>query len=94
MAAIRKMLDLSTFHLPEEVFKNLSGYSGVVCYPITYGLLVWVPDDPIESFEVMPDEEIPPEVFHVMVYARSLGCDYVLFDRDAPIEAGLAIWSW
>jgi hypothetical protein len=30
----------------------------------------------------------------VQLHARSLGCDYVLFDRDAEVDPYLPSWQW
>ncbi len=35
-----------------------------------------------------------PEILVVQLRARSLDCDYVLFDSDAGIEATLPTWDW
>lgn len=94
MSVIRKFLDLSTAHLPQSVMEGLSGFENVVAYTHgEYGAFLWVPDDPQESNDFM-DEPIPAEVLAVQLYARSLGCDYVMFDRDADTDEALPTWDW
>lgn len=94
MAVIRKFLDLSTAHLPRHIIGILNSFENIVAYNHTeYGTFMWVPDDPQESNDGMA-EPIPVEVVAVQLYARNLGCDYVLFDRDAEIDDALPSWDW
>jgi hypothetical protein len=90
---IRSFLDLSTNNLPQEVFTELTSFDGVVAYPTTHGALLWVPDDPQSSHD-FADEPAPDEVLAVQLHARSLGCDYVLFDGDAEVDPQLPSWQW
>lgn len=105
---IIKVLDLSTAHLPESLMNGpigpLNSIEGVIAYAHgEYGFLLWVPDDPQEHADDYPnpadddvcsDEGVPAEVLAVQLYARGLGCDYVLFDRDADTNADLPTWDW
>ncbi len=93
MPTIRTFLDLSTAHLPEDVCDTLSAQPGVVAYAITYGWLMWVPDDPDDS-SASGDEPVPELVLNIQRFARSLCCDYVLFDADADQVADLPTWTW
>jgi hypothetical protein len=90
---IRRMLDASTGSLPEPVFQALDGHPWIVVHPTGYGALMWVPDDPADSARVC-DPPVPAEVLAVQMYARSLGCDYVMFDADAGPLPGLPSWEW
>jgi hypothetical protein len=96
---IRQMLVLSTSHLPEQygsVFRGvnpLGSADGVIAHKLTYGFLMWVPDDPVESSGAMT-EEVPPEILAVQIYARSLRCDYVMFDSDGDTVDDLPTWEW
>ncbi len=105
MSRIIKVLDLSTSHLPEKVMNEpLNSIDGVIAYEHgEYGYLLWVPDDPQEHADDYPnpadddassDEGVPAEVLAVQLYARSLGCDYVLFDRDGDTDDALPTWKW
>lgn len=89
---IRKLLDLSSKHLPPELgMDGLNTHPGVLAYRITYGWLVWVPNDPGDS----PLSEPPPAaLLNVQRYARHHGCDYILFDADGDTIDGLPTWSW
>lgn len=89
---IRKVLDLTTAHLPPQ-YAELKGTSGVVAHDYEYGFLMWVPNDPKESSEAM-DDEVPPEILKIQLYARRLDCDYVLFDRDGDENEELPTWAW
>jgi hypothetical protein len=89
---IIKMLDATTGHLPEKVCQDLNGYDGVIATDREYGWLLWVPEDPAGHAEEYG--EIPAEVVALQVFARELGCDYVLLDRDADRVDGLPHWEW
>ncbi len=89
---IIKMLDATTGHLPQEICQDLNGYDGVIATDRTYGWLLWVPEDPAEHAGETGD--VPAEVVALQVFARGLGCDYVLLDRDADRVDGLPHWDW
>lgn len=94
-ATIRKMLDLSTNHLPHELGfgeyvegpTNLCGEDGVIAYDLVHGFLMWVPEDPEDSGLFC--DPIRPEILAIQIYARSNDCDYVLFDADGPTNPDL-----
>jgi hypothetical protein len=70
-----------------------SAWGGAVgVYPTEHGALVWVPDDPEES-AAAGDEAIPLELIVIQKYARRLGCDYVLFDADGPVDDALDVFE-
>lgn len=46
---VRRLLDLSTAHLPPEMRAALALGPGVIAYPLDHGALMWVPDDPEDS---------------------------------------------
>ena len=92
---IRRMLNLSTVHLPEDLGTpgGLDTVAGVVAHATEVGFLLWVPSDPDESAHAMLDP-VPDVVLAIQRYARAWNCDYVLFDADAdPIDA-LPVWDW
>lgn len=85
---IRKMLDLSTAHLRPDrrySYEGSAAWGGAVVHQITYGFLMWVPDDPVESAKGASDP-VPSELLVIQGYARRKGCDYVLFDADAEVN--------
>jgi hypothetical protein len=98
MARTFKVLDLSTAHLPEAVAATLTsdirGYEGCIADEHgergEYGCWVWVPDNPGDWDAC----KVPDELLRVLLYARGLGCEWVLFDRDAERVAELPIWEW
>lgn len=90
---VRKFLDASTAHLPQNICELLDSYDGVIAYEHgEYGWLLWVPDDVDEHATDYLD--IPDEVLVVQRFARNLDCDYVLLDRDADRVDGLPTWEW
>jgi hypothetical protein len=104
---VRRVLDASTEHLPRQIAAQLPSWPGVIAYPLStsdehFGWLLWVPDDPEARAAEYPDDPdsedsqdgVPAEVLTLWRYARSLGCDYVLLDRDAERIDGLPTWDW
>lgn len=97
---IFKLLDLSTGHLPEEVFENLKSFDGVTAYKIDYGYLLHVPEDVDKHFsEYVDDDEpeeyrTPPALLVVLRHARKLGCDYILLDQDGRDDPDLPAYDW
>lgn len=91
---IVKVLDLSTAHIPEQYGQNLAALDGVIAYEHgEYGYLMWVPEHPV--IHALEGMELPPsEIVEIQLFARNLGCDYVLFDRDADIIDDLPHWDW
>lgn len=86
---IRKFMCLSTAHLSSELREgNKASWEAAVVYPLEYGFLLWVPDDPQESAQAMEDD-VPDVILRIQLKARALGCDYVLFDSDGPELDGL-----
>lgn len=91
MPEIRKLLDLSTAHLPPAMFEP--GADLTAAYRLDYGMLLWVPDDPDDSARVSSCEgDRAPEVLAVTRYARALGCDWIMFDSDARVDPALPVY--
>lgn len=91
---MRKLLYLSTAHLPEDLGGGgLDTAPGVVAYGTDTGWLLWVPDDP-DGTGSRTTGSVPEVVRDVQRYARSLGCDYVLFDVHADVVDDLRTWDW
>lgn len=93
--AIRRALNLSTAHLPKHLGTpgGLDAVAGVVAHATDVGFLLWVPDDPDQSAQVMIDS-VPEVVLAIQRYARAWDCDYVLFDADADCVDDLPVWDW
>lgn len=99
-ARVRRFLTLSTVHLPpgalhRDVF-NEGEIRGAVVYGVRFGsvscegLFLWVPPDPVAHAQELDEDERPEEwLLKIQVFARKLGCDYVLFDPDGEEEEGL-----
>jgi hypothetical protein len=91
---IRKLLYLSTAHLPEDLGQyGLDTAPGVFAYGTDTGWLLWVPDNPDDTSTTTADP-VPPAVRAIQRSARRLGCDYVLFDVHADLVDGLDTWDW
>ncbi|GAA0911561.1 hypothetical protein [Virgisporangium aurantiacum] len=69
---IRRMLNLSTAHLPQHLSTpgGLDRVAGVVAHTTDVGFLLWVPDDPDESAHAMADP-VPDVVLAIQRYART-----------------------
>ncbi len=91
LSRIRKFLDLSNRHLPANVAYSLSTYDGVTAHEFTLGWLVWVPPDPQAR---AAEAYVPAELLRIQRFARARDCDYLLFDRDAPLSANFPFWEW
>lgn len=94
--AVRKFLDLSSDHFPVAMRHNPYTADCLTVYEWgEYGWMVWVPDDPDTWVKDYPADEHPPaEILVVQRYARSLDCDYILFDADGPHDPNLPSWEW
>ncbi|MET8680972.1 hypothetical protein ABZW18_26175 [Streptomyces sp. NPDC004647] len=77
---IRSFLDLSTAHLRKESRADLNSYEGVVAYKTTYGWLVYASEDA----DLAEGDDWPSELLPLVKLARANGCEYILFDADAP----------
>lgn len=78
---VRAFLELSTAHLTERTCRALNSYDGVTAYETTDGWLMYASAG---AEEHAADGEWPPELLPIVNLARIHGCDYILFDADAP----------
>jgi len=93
-SSVRLLLNLSNAHLPEQLGKSgLDTAPGVLAHPTDSGWLMWVPNNPDQSAAATVDR-VPETVLAIQRYARSLGCDYLLFDADADRVDNLPTWDW
>lgn len=95
MPNIRKFLDISTGHLPPSERERIDdGEAGPLAYPHPdgYGWFVYVPEDP-DMWQDDEDDDAMPALLACMKRARALGCDYILFDCDAPIDEELPVYN-
>lgn len=87
---LRLLLDCSTVHLcPESVsYLELQATQQEEYISTTpYGWFMWIPDEDYEY-------GIPPSLTKVLQYARNLGAEYLLFDRDASSNLDLPEYPW
>lgn len=93
---VRRFLDLSTGHLKPETHKWLDALcesqkrgdlaSWASCTP--FGWFVWAHDEESDL------SEFPEDLRTCMAKAQAMGCDYVLFDRDAAPEGDALDLPW
>ena len=76
---IRQFLDRSTAHLTPSTRNEWALSVPTHVHETTYGFLVWAGDQDDST----TDEGWPNEVVECRRLARSLSCDYLLFDSDA-----------
>lgn len=91
---IRKLLVLSTAHLTAETINRLE-CTFTDDWPAVggdYGEYGWVFYAHDEKAGIGKDQ-IPDDLWNVMVFARKQGCDNILFDRDAEIIPELPHWN-
>lgn len=90
MIEIRSMLVLSTGHVSDETRKILEGEAvkdwPVVGFNGVFGWVIYAHDD--------DDPDIPRDLWSVFEYARSKGCDYIMFDADADTIEELPVFEW
>lgn len=104
MANVKKFLDLSTAHLTEDMRIELNclylregnlatdSWHGVIVHPTEHGGLMWVPEKP-EDHAREQEDGVDGVLLSIQAYARRLGCDYVLFDADAPVDDDLDVFE-
>lgn len=86
---IRAFLDLSSSHLTAEErhWLSMNANPGSLTNEITVmeGTFGWF----IHCSEDRDTDTISDNLWNIMCFARGLGCEYLLFDVDAPIIDGL-----
>lgn len=90
-AEITKMLVLSTAHLTEYACNQwLAESCPWACYEkAEIGYFMYACDD------TQPGEPgVPAEIAPIIAFARANGCDWVMFDCDAPEIEGLPVYDW
>jgi hypothetical protein len=78
---IRAVLVLSTAHLSAATCRNLNSYDGVAADETPYGWLMFVPEGDVD--ELAHGSDWTPELLPIVKLARTIGCEYIHFDRDA-----------
>jgi hypothetical protein len=88
---IHDLLELSTAHLPAHLADRLSAVPGINACATVYGWLMWIPD-PDDDLDAIPGG--CDVLVTIQRYAQTLGCGYVLFDRDGDLVDDLPHWDW
>lgn len=86
---VRRFLDLSTAHLKPTTLVEWELAPPGHVHPTQYGFFVWAGDREDEE----PSDGLPAEVVACRDFARSLCCDYILFDADAETVEGLEVFA-
>jgi hypothetical protein len=84
------VLDISTAHIMSTTnellqatpLKDWPTFGGQT----QYGFFIYAADD--------YDEDIPPDLWNVMRFAKEKGCDYICLDRDADQYDDLPTYDW
>ena len=99
---VRKILDISTAHVSEETAGKLGDAlqqwletAPFIAYTKSrhndeYGWWVYVPSEPGREME----PGFPADLKTCMEHARSLGCDWIMFDRDGVTIDALPDYDW
>ncbi|MDE2563010.1 MAG: hypothetical protein KGL48_12265 [Sphingomonadales bacterium] len=84
---IEILLALSTGHLREQTCNTWLHEAPLATFAKgDHGWFVYVADDE-------PDD-LPPDLRDCLTLARSLDCDWVMFDRDVEPIAELPVYTW
>ena len=84
---IETMLALSTAHLREETCNDwLHRAPFAVFEKGAYGWFVSIPQD--------YPQDLPADLAECIAQARGLGCDWLMFDRDADTLTILPTYDW
>lgn len=96
---VRKVLDISTAHLSPTTATHLQDVVDMeLDFPVpiydkrAVGFMVYVPPDPAEGMG--GNAEMPADLLTVLMYARSMHCDWVMFDRDGTVIEDLPEYEW
>lgn len=86
---IQKLLDISTAHILESTAQWLNNTPGdLILYPkAEYGWFIYT------GSEEFP-EDTPEELANAIIYAESLGCHWLVLDRDGEIINELPSFDW
>ena len=91
MRNVRKIYEVSTGHIPQEIAQAIdAGYfSRQPSMVREYGWLFSVPED------LSPENGLTSKAFDaILALAQDAECDWVLFDRDIPLVEYLPTFDW
>jgi len=83
---ISKVLTVWSGHVPQITMDRISidGMGVPPCYPNHYGAFMFVGcDEPTDT-----------DIAAIFELARANGCDWIKFDCDGPVVAGLKKYDW
>lgn len=85
---LRLFFDCSTAHLSPAsgAYLELRSRCPELIASTPYGWFLWAGDD--------RDDDVPANLVAIMEHARALDADYILFDRDAPVNDVLPTFDW
>lgn len=90
-AETQTLLTLSTAHLRERTCNEWLENCPWSCFPKgEWGWFLYVNDDP----GITHVDSVPNELKPILEYALSLGCSWVMFDSDGPVQDGLVTYDW
>ena len=91
-AQTQKMLVLSTAHLRPKTCNEWLRFKHLwACYEKgEYGWFLHV-----EGYSLMNDDwDVPKELLAILEYAHKHSFDWIMFDRDGPVQDGLVVYRW
>lgn len=96
--AVERIVTISTAHITEytaqaiesALQKDKQPFGLVVFAKGEYGWLIWLPPPEDDSSTA----EVPDELDNAMNYARSLGCTWLVIDRDGDKTHALSEFDW
>ena len=56
----------------------------------SYGWFMWVPNEP--DAPVGDEFDLPADLYHIFVYAKQAGAEYLLIDIDADVNPDLPVY--
>lgn len=85
---IESMLVLSTEHLEHDTCTEWLDTAPFAAFTkADYGWFVFVPED-------LGETPMPPDLLACCQLARAYGCEWIMFDRDAPALGTLPVFDW
>lgn len=91
MKNVRKIYEVSTAHIPQEIAEAIDGnyFARKPAMVREYGWLFSVPDDMTQP------EGLNSTAFDALLcFAQDAGCDWLLFDRDVPAVEYHRTFDW
>jgi hypothetical protein len=87
MLEIRAFLTLSIAHISPKTAEFIEGFPpGLTVFVNEVGFIIFAPEE-------NPDW-VPADLTGVFKLSRSLGCPYVMLDRDGDTTALLPVFDW